>query len=66
MASSALDVPTLLIRGRDTAPWLRSVVDVMARDLPAATVVELDGGHAGKVEHAEDFISALSGHLKPR
>jgi pimeloyl-ACP methyl ester carboxylesterase len=58
-----LDVPTLLIRGRRTAPWLRGVVDVLAEGMPNATVVELDGGHAGLVEYPEDFLAALIGHI---
>jgi pimeloyl-ACP methyl ester carboxylesterase len=58
-----LDVPTLLIRGRVSAPWLRGVVDVLAAGLPKATVFELDGGHAGLVEHPEDFLAALDAHL---
>jgi pimeloyl-ACP methyl ester carboxylesterase len=59
----SLDVPTMLIRGRRTAPWLRSVVEVMARGLPDAKIVELEGGHAGKVERADEFLSALKAHL---
>jgi pimeloyl-ACP methyl ester carboxylesterase len=45
-----LDIPTLLVRGRSTAPWLSEVVDVLERGLPDASVVELDGGHASILE----------------
>jgi pimeloyl-ACP methyl ester carboxylesterase len=58
-----LDVPTLLIRGRSTAAWLSSVVDILARGMPVATVVELDGGHACILESPEEFVAALSSHL---
>jgi pimeloyl-ACP methyl ester carboxylesterase len=59
-----IEAPTLLIRGRATAPWLRSVVETIAGELPSATVIDLPGGHAGKVEHAREFISALTAHLQ--
>lgn len=58
-----LDVPTLLIRGRQTAPWIRSTVDVLASGMPNATVFELDGGHACLVEQPGEFLAALDGHL---
>lgn len=55
-----LGVPALLVRGRQTAPWLRSVVDVLAEGMPNAIVAELDGGHACLLEHPEEFVSALA------
>jgi pimeloyl-ACP methyl ester carboxylesterase len=58
-----LDVPTLLIRGRRTAPWLQSVAGALAEGLPATTVVELDGGHACILEQPVEFVAALSRHL---
>lgn len=58
-----LDVPTLLIRGRSTAPWLSSVVGMLARGLPDTTLVELDGGHACILESPEKFVAALAGHV---
>jgi pimeloyl-ACP methyl ester carboxylesterase len=61
-----LDVPTMLIRGRQTAPWLRSVADVLSEGLPQASVVELDGGHACALEHPEEFAAALDAHLDGR
>jgi pimeloyl-ACP methyl ester carboxylesterase len=57
------DVPTLLVRGRSTAPWLSSVVDLLARGMADATLVELDGGHACILESPEEFAAALAAHL---
>jgi pimeloyl-ACP methyl ester carboxylesterase len=58
-----LEVPTLLIRGRQTAPWLRNVVDLLAEGMLDTTVAELDGGHACILESPEDFIAALGSHV---
>jgi pimeloyl-ACP methyl ester carboxylesterase len=58
-----LDVPTLLIRGRSTAPWLSSVVDLLVEGMPNATLVELDGGHACLLESPEEFVAALGRHV---
>lgn len=55
-----LTVPTLLIRGNRTAPWLRRAVDVLAAGLPDADVVELEGGHASLLESPREFLSALA------
>jgi pimeloyl-ACP methyl ester carboxylesterase len=58
-----LTVPTLLMRGSRTAPWLGRAVDVLAAGLPDAGVVELDGGHACLLERPQDFLTALAGHV---
>lgn len=60
-----LDVPTLLVRGRSTAPWLTAVVDLLATGMPDASVVELDGGHACLLESAGKFLAALGAHAGP-
>jgi len=57
-----LDVPTLLVRGRSTAPWLTAVVELLAAGMPDASVAELDGGHACLLESAEEFLAALGSH----
>lgn len=57
------DAPTLLICGTSTAPWLRSVVDILARGMPDATVLELQGGHACILERPEEFVAALTSHV---
>jgi len=58
-----LAVPTLLIRGTSTASWLRSVVDILARGMPSATVIELQGGHACILERPEEFVAAFTSHV---
>lgn len=58
-----LDVPTLLIRGRSTAPWLREVTGYLARGLPNSKLVELDGGQVCIVEHPEEFVAELKSHV---
>jgi len=58
-----LDIPTLVIRGRSTSPWLRGVAELLVREMPEAKLVELDGGHACILEHPEDFLAALGSHL---
>lgn len=61
-----LDVPTLVVRGRSTSPWLSGVAERLAREMPEAELVELDGGHACILEHPEDFLAALGAHLRTR
>lgn len=58
-----LEAPTLLVRGRRTAPWLAGAVDVLAAGLPNAAVVDLEGGHACLLESAPDFLAALGEHI---
>jgi len=58
-----LDVPTLVIRGRSTSPWLSGVAGRLAREMPEAKLIELDGGHACILERPEDFFRALGSHI---
>lgn len=58
-----LDRPVLLIRGTQTAGWLREVVDVLAARLPSAETLELEGGHACFLQNSEIFIAALDRHV---
>lgn len=58
-----LDLPTLLVRGTSTAPWLRMVIDLLDGGLPSARVVELAGGHASMLESPEAFLAALNQHV---
>lgn len=58
-----LEIPTLVIRGRSSSSWLRGVAEHLAQKMPAAELIELDGGHACILEHPEDFIAALGPHI---
>ncbi|MGN6587710.1 MAG: alpha/beta fold hydrolase [Solirubrobacterales bacterium] len=58
-----LDIPTLIIRGRSTSPWLRGVATHLAQGMPSAKLVELDGGHACILENPEDFVAVLNQHI---
>lgn len=58
-----LEIPTLVIRGRSSSSWLRGVAERLAQKMPAAELIELDGGHACILEHPEDFVAALSAHV---
>ncbi|HET8565516.1 MAG TPA: alpha/beta hydrolase [Solirubrobacterales bacterium] len=58
-----LEIPTLVIRGRSSSSWLRGVAEHLAQKMPAAELIELDGGHACILEHPEGFIAALSPHV---
>ncbi|HEX6455972.1 MAG TPA: hypothetical protein VF009_05580 [Solirubrobacterales bacterium] len=58
-----LHAPTLGIRGRSTSPWLWGVAGQLAREMPAARLVELDGGHACILKRPEDFVAALGSHI---
>lgn len=58
-----LDVPTLVIRGRSTSPWLREVAGLLAAEMPEASLVELDGGHACILEDPAGFATALASHV---
>lgn len=58
-----LAIPTLVICGRSTAPWLRGVAERLVREMPEAKLAELEGGHACILERPEDFVSALGRHI---
>jgi pimeloyl-ACP methyl ester carboxylesterase len=58
-----LYTPTLVIRGRSTSPWLSGVAGRLAREMPEAKLIELDGGHACILERPEDFLRALCSHI---
>ena len=58
-----LAIPTLVVRGRSTAPWLHAVAGRLAGELPAATLLELDGDHACILQSPEAFVAGLEEHL---
>jgi pimeloyl-ACP methyl ester carboxylesterase len=53
----------LLVRGDVTTETDKRVVDVLAEQLPNATVVELPGDHAAHIESIDAFLEALENHL---
>jgi pimeloyl-ACP methyl ester carboxylesterase len=59
-----LAVPTLVIRGRSTSPWLREVAGLLVAEMPEASLVELDGGHACILENPQQFVAALADHVE--
>lgn len=58
-----LEVPTLILRGRSTSPWLSAAAGHLAERMPEAKLVELDGGHACILENPEGFLAALHPHV---
>ncbi|HEX6455464.1 MAG TPA: alpha/beta hydrolase [Solirubrobacterales bacterium] len=58
-----LPVPTLVIRGRSTSPWLHKVAGRLVEGMQEAKLVELDGGHACILEHPDGFVAALREHV---
>ena len=59
----AIDCPALLVKGTASEPWDRRVVDTLGEYLPAAKVVELEGGHACHIESIDRFLEELEVHL---
>ncbi len=60
---AAVKSPVLLTKGTETGHVERRVVDLLARLLPNATVVELEGSHAHHIESIDRFLEALEEHL---
>lgn len=58
-----LDIPTLIVRGRSTSPWLTKVAARLAAEMPNARLVDIDGGHACVAESPEEFLEALGEHM---
>ncbi len=55
----SIGVPTLLVRGTGSTPWLHNIIAGLAENIPHATVVEFPGGHAPHIVSADAFMSAL-------
>jgi pimeloyl-ACP methyl ester carboxylesterase len=55
--------PVLLIKGTESSPWLRDIVDALGRHYPRATVVDLEGSHACHIERIDEFMIRLEEHL---
>jgi pimeloyl-ACP methyl ester carboxylesterase len=66
-AFAALDVPTLCLVGSDSPASSRAVSRLLAKTLPRASEVELDGvGHMGPVTHADRVNALIEQHLEGR
>lgn len=64
---ASIDLPTLLVTGSESLPELKSIVQVLAANLPNARVVELAGaGHVTYAERPEEFareVRAFAGRF---
>ncbi|MCA1839379.1 MAG: alpha/beta fold hydrolase [Actinomycetota bacterium] len=58
-----IQVPTLLVRGTNTAEWLKKVADEVAARLPHVTALELEGDHACHIQRLDDFMESFRKHL---
>ena len=62
-----ITVPTLLVAGSDDTVSPPGVMQRMAREIPGANWVQLDGcGHLGPMDQPDAFNAALLGFLKKR
>lgn len=53
-------VPCLIVRGSESLPMFREVTDVLAKNIPGAHLVELEGsGHVTYAEKPEAFAAAV-------
>ena len=58
--AAGIDVPTLVIAGTTSHPALRAIAGTLARTLPDARLVELDGsGHVTYFERPDEFAEAV-------
>lgn len=66
-AFAALDVPTLCLSGSDSPASSRAVSRLLAKTLPRASEIELDGvGHMGPVTHPDRVNAWIEQHLDGR
>ncbi|MGD9710640.1 MAG: alpha/beta fold hydrolase, partial [Thermomicrobiales bacterium] len=59
----ALQIPILLVRGKETSDLLGAPTTIIAATAPNATVLELPGGHACHLENPDRFLEAFEAHL---
>lgn len=53
------EVPTLLIKGTGSSPWLHQVINGLANNIPHSRVIEFPGGHAPHIVSLEKFMKEL-------
>jgi pimeloyl-ACP methyl ester carboxylesterase len=63
-AFERLDVPVLLLVGKQSPLSSRSVARLLARSLPKVEVLEIDGGHMAPVTHPERVNGAIARFLE--
>jgi pimeloyl-ACP methyl ester carboxylesterase len=60
---AGIDVPTLIVHGRQDAVVDPSAASYAAGLIPGATLTWLDSGHLPFVDNAAEFDTALAAHL---
>lgn len=60
---SAVEHPTLLVKGSGGAPNHRRIVDVLGDRLPNGRVIELNGDHSAHLQDSDRFVDAVEGFL---
>jgi len=64
-AFATLEVPILYITGSESPASARAVAQLLTKNLPRVTVVELDGvGHMAPVTHPDPVNALIEGHLE--
>jgi pimeloyl-ACP methyl ester carboxylesterase len=58
----ALEIPTLAVKGTDTAELEAAVVDDLAATMPRGRLLELPGGHACHIESIDRFLEEMIEH----
>lgn len=56
---SHFEVPTLLVKGTGSAPWLHNVIDRLKKNIPYASVIEFPSGHVPHIVSMDKFIGVL-------
>ena len=59
----AIQCPVLLVKGTDSTPRDREIVDTLRNHLPNARTVELAGGHASHIESIDRFMEEFESQL---
>jgi pimeloyl-ACP methyl ester carboxylesterase len=60
---AGLQPPLLVLRGKETSPWLASAAQAVADVVPSSSLIELEGGHACILQDTPGFLAALGPHL---
>jgi pimeloyl-ACP methyl ester carboxylesterase len=56
----AFNKPVLLFKGTGSSKWLHEALDVLAKNLPNAKVIELPAGHAPQIVSMDRFLAATA------